>query len=465
MPKYLGSGGIGGVGIMPGGPPGSGVSMRPTLKIKIRKPKKKDTGFEPGAVDFTQYTETVSSSDITVESDKVTATGLDRDDPWYLARHFGEYIGAFEMRFTGYIDSTSIDGGLMICIGLDNVIDYEASTVSDEGIKVGLYRVAAGSERVAAYNRTDNSFDIYYGTHSTLYYMKVTRTRTRFQVGVYSDSDFTTLLQTLSIDLTGSHRPNYWLCQYGANDGTTGDTFVGYMQDLEIISTQTFTKGWNPYESHVDAALDDTLAGTVIALSGDENEIATRGASSPTVIVVAQGCYIADIENDTTRKFYYELEANNLGSTDYIRVGIAGNKLNWTLNSHVQLGSQAGCYAVAHDGTAYGQAATVASYFGSALSDNDVIGVAVDLTNASTGGGKIWFSVNGTWGTNGGVGDPANGTNPAFSDLDLADAHNWVPACSIRYSNEQVTLIAESEDMSNMPTGFSPFVWMGDTTR
>lgn len=48
--------------------------------------------------------------------------------------------------------------------------------------------------------------------------------------------------------------------------------------------------------------------------------------------------------------------------------------------------------------------------FGAAwAADNDVIGIALDMD-----AGKVWFSKNGVWQ---GSGDPAAGTNPAFSGL------------------------------------------------
>ena len=50
-----------------------------------------------------------------------------------------------------------------------------------------------------------------------------------------------------------------------------------------------------------------------------------------------------------------------------------------------------------------------ASAYGTSVSANDIIGVAVDMDN-----GKIWFSKNGTWQNSG---DPAAGTNPGTTGL------------------------------------------------
>lgn len=55
--------------------------------------------------------------------------------------------------------------------------------------------------------------------------------------------------------------------------------------------------------------------------------------------------------------------------------------------------------------------------YGNSFTTNDIVGVAIDMDN-----GKIWFSKNGTWQASG---DPAAGTNAAFTNL----AGNMVTPC------------------------------------
>ena len=62
--------------------------------------------------------------------------------------------------------------------------------------------------------------------------------------------------------------------------------------------------------------------------------------------------------------------------------------------------------------------------YGSAISDNDILGVAMDLTNS-----KLYFSLNGSWQ---GSGDPESGpsgTNAAFT---LASGAYYAPAGRLR---------------------------------
>jgi hypothetical protein len=58
--------------------------------------------------------------------------------------------------------------------------------------------------------------------------------------------------------------------------------------------------------------------------------------------------------------------------------------------------------------------------YGNSVATNDIVGVAIDLDN-----GKIWFSKNGTWQASG---DPAAGTNAAFTGISNSDT--YAPAVS-----------------------------------
>jgi hypothetical protein len=61
------------------------------------------------------------------------------------------------------------------------------------------------------------------------------------------------------------------------------------------------------------------------------------------------------------------------------------------------------------------------SAYGNTYTTNDVIGVALDLDN-----GKIWFSKNGTWQASG---DPAAGTNAAFTSVSGLKTPLWKAYC------------------------------------
>ncbi|NBW20800.1 MAG: hypothetical protein EBR82_73840, partial [Caulobacteraceae bacterium] len=97
---------------------------------------------------------------------------------------------------------------------------------------------------------------------------------------------------------------------------------------------------------------------------------------------------------------YFEVTPTALSS--YILIGISASEDNsYSSNAYLYYSATGAKQNRGAGGglTAYGSSYTV----------NDVIGVAVDMDS-----GKIWFSKNGVWQASG---DPATGSNPAYSDL------------------------------------------------
>ena len=62
--------------------------------------------------------------------------------------------------------------------------------------------------------------------------------------------------------------------------------------------------------------------------------------------------------------------------------------------------------------------------YGSAISDGDILGCAMDLDN-----GKLYFSLNGSWQ---GSGDPTSGSTGTGSAFNLASGANYTAACRLR---------------------------------
>lgn len=100
-----------------------------------------------------------------------------------------------------------------------------------------------------------------------------------------------------------------------------------------------------------------------------------------------------------TGKYYWEIVAGSSASTRYTGV----NRSDYTATDagwvNHQRSYEQGGNKVSGSGSAYGSTWTT----------GDVIGHAIDLTS-----GKIWFSKNGVWQASG---NPAAGTNAAFTDL------------------------------------------------
>lgn len=177
----------------------------------------------------------------------------------------------------------------------------------------------------------------------------------------------------------------------------------------------------------------------------------TLSNSDRTVLKASANAVFAAVRSTlgASVKRYAEVHINEGSTAPYITVGLAN-------------GSMPLSYAVGQDANGWsyyeqtGEKYTGGSLsaFGATYTNGDVIGVAYDPV-----GGNVWFAKNNTWQ---GSGDPAAGTNPAFSGL----ASGLFLAVSLYYSNSPAHLITGrflSADMSySPPSGFS--AWTDNPT-
>jgi hypothetical protein len=142
----------------------------------------------------------------------------------------------------------------------------------------------------------------------------------------------------------------------------------------------------------------------------------------------------------STGKFYFEVEVGS-GTLDSC-VGVAGAS-DPLEPGYVGEGSTGYSY-YQQTGLKIHNASTAA--YGSSWSGANRVGVAVDL-----GAGLIWYSLNGTWQASG---DPAAGTNHAFSGL----SGTYFPAASLFQFGVTARLRAKASDLIDaVPSGFSPW--------
>ena len=109
-----------------------------------------------------------------------------------------------------------------------------------------------------------------------------------------------------------------------------------------------------------------------------------------------------------------------------------------------KIGPAAGGYAFENWSGDKRDPAETSSSYGSAVTSGQIVGVALDLDNA-----KIWFSINNTWQASG---DPAAGTNEAFSSLPAVE---WCPAGSL-YNATNTYNFGQSAFAYTPPTDFLP---------
>jgi hypothetical protein len=173
---------------------------------------------------------------------------------------------------------------------------------------------------------------------------------------------------------------------YNTSQITEYKSYVSKIEIFSIVPTSYAT--WNPSDK-----------GSEITLSSNNN-VATKSGSGSSF--ASSG--IRSTIGKSSGKWYWEYVYTEDGGSNWPVVGV-GN-LSANMSDHV--GSDTNGWGVyAPDGYKYYN--DIGSSYGTSFTQGDVIGVALNMDT-----GKVWFSKNGTWMNSG---DPAAGTNEAFSGL------------------------------------------------
>jgi len=187
--------------------------------------------------------------------------------------------------------------------------------------------------------------------------------------GFYLDFEDETSTTTLGYDVSGN--ANHWtLTNMATTDQTTDsptDNFCTF-NTLELNGGCTFQEG------------------------NTEVSIVSDGASG-------NGCMSSF--GPSSGKWYWEVTMVSGGASGSTGIGNASADLD------LYTGGDTNSWGYFADGSKYTGGSGVA--YGDTYTDSDVIGIALDLDN-----GKIWWSKNGTFQASG---DPAAGTNEAYSGL------------------------------------------------
>ena len=140
-------------------------------------------------------------------------------------------------------------------------------------------------------------------------------------------------------------------------------------------------------------------------------------------------------------KWYWELTVVTAATNHYALVGVGSTAQ--TLTDHIGNSTSGWAYYQANGNKV---TADAESAYGDSWKTGDVIGVALDM-NA----GKIWFRKNSTWMASG---DPAAGTNPAFTGL----SGTLYPMASFFTVGNSITAnFGGSAFSASAPSGFSAF--------
>ena len=416
--------------------------------------------------DWTTYPDDLT--DIEVASGSITLNGIDRDQDVLFYKEYPDWIGTFEINVDVKLNVGSIAGGMFNYFG---VTDFATSNYANAG--KGVHNIiqrssAGGTRQLRMYNRTSIDTKDQTIVDDTWYYMKIGRKRVNWFYEIYSDPERTVLVASKDISETGIRIPYRGWFMSTDFDGGSGDPIYCEVANMVWVNRQVFTEGWNPNNSYINDAADETGDYKYVdfqSSSGSRMDIAryidtgSRGA-------VVKGAYIANYHLDTRKKFYAEATFVQQGSAliSESRIGISSGKFGYTSNADHHLGAGTS-WCVQQNGYARNgtPGSNIADYTPT-FSDGDICMMAIDLTNLTTDGAKIWFGRNGVWGTApGGVGDPANGTNASVDNIDDSDGINFFPSASLAGENNRIMIKADPARWTyTPPSGFGAFRCMAD---
>ena len=120
-----------------------------------------------------------------------------------------------------------------------------------------------------------------------------------------------------------------------------------------------------------------------------------------------------------TGKYYWEQKITNFTGTDPHYIGIVSDDQMSNSNYDSSLASRGYFYTATGDKRNNNSQTS----YGNSWTTNDIVGVALDLDNS-----KVFFSKNGVFQDSG---DPANGTNPAYT---ITSGYTYIPATSTYYN-------------------------------
>lgn len=150
-------------------------------------------------------------------------------------------------------------------------------------------------------------------------------------------------------------------------------------------------------------------------------------------------------ESKSSGKFYWEVKIDVTESSTFSQfIGIATS----AAGLYAGLGYDAYGWGYTFGSTdgAIGHNSVFTNPWGDKFQANDIIGIALDLDN-----GKLWWSKNNVWQESG---DPANGTNPAYTGL----SGTFFPAVTIYTVSNAITARFKTSDFDySPPTGFNSY--------
>jgi len=224
----------------------------------------------------------------------------------------------------------------------------------------------------------------------------------------------------------------------GSQDGDGGYNSYGYINDIRVYKGIAKYKGGFEVPKHYTPigisswrAVPDTIANNFAVqqpTNGNWAQTLTDGNLTQVASSAAWNTVRSNI-GIGTGKYYWEVRL--AGTTNATMVGVDDNLYSITLNpSNAYVGFYTNSWSCYLSNGQIRNNTGSGSAYGSAFVQGDICMVAVDTTS-----GKIYWGRNGTWFNSG---NPATGTNAAYSNL--TGYSHLMPAISVYDTNSAVNI-------------------------
>ena len=223
-------------------------------------------------------------------------------------------------------------------------------------------------------------------------------------------------------------KPTFTSDQYGANGfhmdfadlSNYGKDIAPTDGDHDEANNYTDTVGNNTQSSHVFARSSDSptknFCNTMLwGYNNTDGENPERGGAN----IIHPGSSRLGVQTTFAvkeGKWYFEARLNNSSVNGF--VGVTNCHRDYWGGGQ-EIGQNENDFLQRWNGEKMNN--TSSTTYGNSYDTGDILGVALDL---SSNPGKIYFSKNGEWQNSG---DPTDGTNPAFDNLEVNNETYWIP--------------------------------------
>lgn len=293
------------------------------------------------AFDYTTFTEVDEDGLVTYTSTSVTFAGIaSRQKDYYAYKDMGvdffnEY---FEFNFDFNV-SSAVNTAIVCLFSVQNIAGdiYDVANGSSDSIHVSFYQDISGvcSLRVHECYAGNTVLDSCTASKATDYYLKIKRDETigsygRVYLYVYSDSDRTTLIDTLSLDLREKKDFRYLLALSGYNNeaGDAG-TITGTVNNLEQIvtlvdvpvftSSNSLTATVTPFWVESEPFLAVNTLSATMGLSVAAEPLTSTGSMACAGVPLdpsGWSTFISSIKHKVAYRYYFTLTGDADGVDD-----------------------------------------------------------------------------------------------------------------------------------------------------